>query len=97
MSGNSDSWSRCRLRPFFFARSDDPDHYPLFVERQRPIIGQLDVPDEYFVVFRPLLDGGFCVPRSGATIEPECVELKIIIDGGDTGEPVATITEPRED
>lgn len=44
---------------FFFARSDDPDHYPLFVERQRPIIGQLDVPDEYFVVFRPLLNGGF--------------------------------------
>lgn len=39
----------------------------------------------------------FCVPRNGATIEPECVELKIIIDGGDTGEPVATVIEPRED
>lgn len=81
----------------FFARSDDSDHYPLLVERQRPIIGQLDVPDERFEGFRPRAMVVFCVPRSGTTIESECVELKIIIDGGDTGEPVATIIEPRED
>jgi hypothetical protein len=49
------------------------------------------------------LDPGRCamvvyrVPRGGATMEPECVELKIIIDGGDAREPVATILEPMED
>ncbi|MDA3889714.1 MAG: hypothetical protein PF443_13165 [Allgaiera sp.] len=49
------------------------------------------------------LDPGRCsmvvyrVPRGGTSIEPECVELKIIIDGGDTGSPVATILEPMED
>lgn len=49
------------------------------------------------------LDLGRCamvvyrVPRGGTSIEPECVELKIIIDGGDTGQPVATILETLED
>lgn len=37
------------------------------------------------------------VPRAGHTGDPELVELKIIIDGGDNGEPVATILEPLED
>ena len=51
----------------------------------------------------PDLDSGRCqmivyrVPRHGSSIEPERVELKIIIAGGDDGQPVATILEPRED
>lgn len=38
------------------------------------------------------------IPRAGHACDPELVELKIIIDGGDDdGEPVATILEPNED
>lgn len=37
------------------------------------------------------------IPRAGHACDPELIELKIIIDGGDDGEAVATILEPNED
>lgn len=37
------------------------------------------------------------IPREGRGIVPRLTELKIIIDGGDDGEPVATILLPGED
>lgn len=36
------------------------------------------------------------VPREGRGIVPRLTELKIVIDGGDDGSPVATIMEPDE-
>lgn len=37
------------------------------------------------------------IPRTGCRVDPELVELKIVIDGGDDGQPVATILQPMED
>lgn len=37
------------------------------------------------------------VPRDGASHRPRRVELKIVLSGGDQGEPVLTIMQPHED
>ncbi|XTZ13887.1 DUF6573 family protein [Micromonospora echinospora] len=37
------------------------------------------------------------VPRDGSSIHPQMVDLVMVIDGGDTGEPVITIMQPDED
>ena len=37
------------------------------------------------------------VPRQGKEVEALPVELKMVISGGDNGEPVITISEPEED
>jgi len=37
------------------------------------------------------------VPRQGKEVESLPVELKMVISGGDNGEPVITISQPEED
>ena len=37
------------------------------------------------------------VPRDGLTRRPKRVELKLVLSGGDQGEPVLTIMQPHED